>query len=319
MKEYLEKALRQEVTIDENIEVFAKLPLAFKGRYNIYKVKTNGVVWTAIHPKDEAGLVMLRKDRARIEKQTGLNCALFLDQATFYVKEKLMEEGIPFVIKGKQVYLPFIGYLLTNEHDRELAPVHQISFLTQKMLLMAIYENWTEVKATEAAQRLKTSRMSASRCFDEIEYLNIPVLGMKGKSRVITIPEDRKAFWQQIKGIFRNPVIRRFILKEDAICTKRAGISALCEYSLLSDNQYPTYGVTKKDIADSGLKAARQIQLTDDVGCVVLELGYFIDFDGKGIQDPLSVELSLTAAEKEDERVGISIDEMLEEYVWSRD
>lgn len=319
MKEYLEKVLRQTVTIEEDFEVFDKLPLAFKGRYNIYKVETNGALWTAIHPKEEAGLVMLRKDRARVEKQTGLNCALFLDQATFYVKEKLMEEGIPFAIKEKQVYLPFLGYLLTNEHDRELAPVHQISFLTQKMLFTAIYENWTEVKATEAAQRLDISRMSASRCFDEMEYLNIPVLSMKGKSRVITVPEDRKAFWQQIKGIFRNPVIRRFILKEDVACAKKAGISALCEYSLLTDNQYPTYAVTKKEIADLGIKAAKQVRLTDDVGCVVLELGYFIDFNGKGTQDPFSVELSLTAAEIEDERIGISTDEMLEEYVWSRD
>ena len=319
MKEYLEKVLRQTVTIDDDEKALDNLPLAFKGRYNIYKVETNGALWTAIHPKGEAGLVMLRKDRARVEKQTGLNCALFLDHTTFYAKEKLMEDGIPFVIKGKQVYLPFIGYLLTNEHDRELAPVHQISFLTQKILLTAIYEKWTEVKAAEAALHLGISRMSANRCFDEIEYLNIPALGMKGKSRVITVPEDRKAFWQQTQDILRNPVIRRFVLKEDAACTKKAGISALCEYSLLEDNHYPTYGVTKKEIADIGVKAAKQVQLTDDVGCVVLELGYLIDFDGKGTQDPLSVDLSLTAAEKENERVGISIDEMLEEYVWSRD
>ena len=105
----------------------------------------------------------------------------------------------------------------------------------------------------------------------------------------------------------------------EALKQAKAGISALCEYSLLSDNNYPTYAVTKKEIADSGIKAARQVQLTDDVGCVVLELGYFIDFDGKGTQDPLSVSMSVTAAEKEDERIGISIDEMLEEYVWLKD
>ena len=35
---------------------------------------------------------------------------------------------------------------------------------------------------------------------------------------------------------------------------------------------------------------------------MVLELGYFIDFDGNGTQDPLSVDLSMTAAEKEDEK-----------------
>lgn len=319
MKEYLEKVLRQTVTIEDDKLIPDKLPLAFKGRYDIYKVETNGVLWVAIHPKAEAGLVMLRKDRAKVEKQSGLNCALFLDQATFYMKEKMIEEGIPFVLNGKQVYLPFIGYLLANGYDRELPPVYQISFLTQKMLLMAMYGKWKDVKAAEAAQRMEISRMSASRCFDELEYLNIPVLSMKGKSRVITVPENLKTLWNEINSKLRSPVIRKFILKEDIGCTKKAGISALCEYSLLSDNPYPTYAVAKKEMSDLGIKSLRQVELTDDVGCVILELGYLIDFDGKGAQDPLSVALSVTEAEKEDERVGISIDEMLKEYVWSRD
>ena len=76
--------------------------------------------------------------------------------------------GIPFVIEGKQVFLPFIGYLLSKENERELAPVHLISFLTQKMLLMAIYERWIEIKVSDAAKRLGVSTKSASRCFDEL-------------------------------------------------------------------------------------------------------------------------------------------------------
>lgn len=119
---------------------------------------------------------------------------------------------VPFVIDGKQVFLPFIGYLLSKENERELAPVHLISFLTQKMLLIAIYERWNGVKVSDAAKRMGVSTKSASRCFDELEYLNIDVLGMKGKSRVINIPDDRKQLWQQIESVLRNPVIRRFIL-----------------------------------------------------------------------------------------------------------
>ena len=142
MKEFLEKTLRQNVIMTENKEVYKKLPLAYCGRYDIFTVETNGVLWMAIHPKDNVGLVMLRRDRAGVEKMTGLNCAIFLDRTTFYIKEKMMEEGIPFVIEGKQVFLPFIGYLLSKENERELAPVYLISFLTQKMLLMAIYERW---------------------------------------------------------------------------------------------------------------------------------------------------------------------------------
>lgn len=286
--------------------------------YDIFKVETNGVVWMAIYPKDNVGLIMLRRDRAKVEKITGLNCAIFLDRTTFYIKEKLLEEGIPFVPKGKQVYLPFIGYLLSNANERELTPVYLISFLTQKMLLVAIYERWNEVKVSEAAERLSVSRKSASRCFDELEYLNIDVLGMKGKSRVINVPDDRKEFWKENIGILRNPVIRKFVLREDIKLEKKAGISALCEYSLLSDNAYPTYAVTKKKLKASGVKMEKQASVSEDIGCVVLELGYFIDFFGKGLQDPLSVALSLTREEQE-ERVKISVNEMLEEYVWSKD
>ena len=319
MKEFLEKILRQNVIMTKNKEVYKKLPLVYRGRYDIFTVETNGALWMAIHPKDDVGLVMLRRDRAGVEKMTGLNCAIFLDRTTFYIKEKLIEEGIPFVIDGKQVFLPFIGYLLSKENERELAPVHLISFLTQKMLLMAIYERWNEVKVSGAAKRMGVSTKSASRCFDELEYLNIDVLGMKGKSRVINIPDDRKQLWQQIERVLRNPVIRRFVLREDMKIEKKAGISALCEYSLLSDNVYPTYAVTKRELKASGVKVEKQVSELEEIGCVVLELGYFIDFLGKGFQDPLSVVLSLTGEEQEEERVDISINEMLEEYVWSKD
>ena len=319
MKEFLEKTLRQNVIMTENKEVYKKLPLAYRGRYDIFTVETNGVLWMAIHPKDDIGLVVLRRDRAVVEKITGLNCAVFLDRTTFYIKEKMIEEGIPFVIDRKQVFLPFIGYLLSKENERELAPVHLISFLTQKMLLMAIYERWNEVKVSGAAKRMGVSTKSASRCFDELEYLNIDVLGMKGKSRVINIPNDRKQLWQQIEHMLRNPVIRRFILRKDMKLEKKAGISALCEYSLLSDNAYLTYAVTKKELKASGVTEEKQVSELEEIGCAVLELGYFIDFSGKGLQDPLSVVLSLTGEEQEEERIDISINEMLEEYVWSKD
>ena len=319
MREFLEKTLRQNVIMTENKEVYKKLPLAYRGRYDIFTVETNGVLWMAIHPKDDIGLVVLRRDRAVVEKITGLNCAVFLDRTTFYIKEKMIEEGIPFVIDRKQVFLPFIGYLLSKGNERELAPVHLISFLTQKMLLMAIYERWNEVKVSDAAKRLEVSTKSASRCFDELEYLNIDVLGMKGKSRVINIPNDRKQLWQQIERMLRNPVIRRFILRKDMKLEKKAGISALCEYSLLSDNAYLTYAVTKKELKSSGVTEEKQVSELEEIGCAVLELGYFIDFSGKGLQDPLSVVLSLTGEEQEEERIDISINEMLEEYVWSKD
>ena len=191
-----------------------------------------------------------------------------------------------------------------------------ISYLTQKLIFVAIYEKWVEVTVSAAAIKLKVSKMSISRCFDEIEYLNVDIMGMKGKSRAITVPTDIKKLWEDMKPILRNPVIARYELQEDIHLENKAGISALCEYSLLSDNRYPTYAITKKEMAGVGLKNMRQVHKGEEIGCLVLELGYFIDFMDKKTEDPMSVALSLTEAEKQDERVDISVDEMLEEYVW---
>ena len=73
MKEFLEKALKQTVCIEENKELYDRLPLAYKGKYIIYNVKTNGLLWIAISPKSEVGLVMLRKDRLKVENVANLN------------------------------------------------------------------------------------------------------------------------------------------------------------------------------------------------------------------------------------------------------
>ncbi len=86
-------------------------------------------------------------------------------------------------------------------------------------------------------------------------------------------------------------MIQRFVLREDMKLEKKAGISALCEYSLLSDNVYPTYAVTKKELKDSAVKVEKQVSELEEIGCVVLELGYFIDFLGKGF--PRSFERSI--------------------------
>ena len=65
MKEFLEKILRQNVIMTENKEVYKMLPLVYRGRYDIFTVETNGALWMAIHPKDDVGLVMLRRQSWR--------------------------------------------------------------------------------------------------------------------------------------------------------------------------------------------------------------------------------------------------------------
>ncbi|MBO5450950.1 MAG: hypothetical protein J6A11_05330 [Lachnospiraceae bacterium] len=316
MKEYIEKCLRRTITIESNTELFEKLPLMYKGNYNLYSVFQDGIEWIIAQPKVELRLNRMRYDRNQIEKVSGLNCALFFTKLNYYSKDTMMNEGIPFIIADKQMFLPFLGMVLSEKNDRKLKPVHTISFLTQKLLLCALYEKWQEMTVTKIAERFGVSKMSISRCMDEIEYLDIDILNVSEKTRKVSVNEEPKILWEKIKPILRNPVIARFQLAEDIELKKRAGISALCEYSMLSDNHYPTYGITKKELQETNLKSLRQISKGEEIGCEVLELGYFIDFHDKQVQDPLSVLLSISEEDVQDERVESCIDEMLEDYVW---
>jgi hypothetical protein len=315
MRDYLEKTLHIDVKMTEADSVYKILPLVYKGRYDIYDMETSGIIWVAICPRKDVRLSGLRKDRMEIERKTGKNCAVLLEKANYYSKEKMIEEEIPFVIKRKDIYLPFLGILFSAKAERELKPVHKISFLTQKILITGLYDRFDKATVTMIAYRLNVSKMAVSKCFDEIEFLGIDVMDSKGKSRAITMTGDRKTLWSIIRPYLRDPVIRKYELALDAGISVKAGISALSSYSMLADNQYPTYAVTKENIKESGIREMKPAGPRDEIGCVVLELGYYIDDIKKGYQDPLSVSLSL-GDEMDDERVESSVEEMLEEYVW---
>ena len=312
MKQFLEKYLKRDIEVNEyNGE---RLPLMFSGLYQLYVLKADSFEWIVAVPKQQIGLRDLRIHVAQLEKYTDMNCAFCFDNVSYYIADALLDSGIAFIIMDKQIYLPFAGIMTQTTRNASATPVQEISFLTQKILLSAIYEKWKNMTITKIADAMEVTKAAVSKCFNEMEYLNVPVIELIGRSRVITVGDDVKSLWEQIKPILRNPVIKRFELDRDCKLDYMAGISALSEYTLLNDNNYPTYGVLKKNIRNLDMKLADARR--NDIGCVVLELGYIIDYKGKHIMDPLSIVLSLSDQEKADERVRMSIDEMLEEYVW---
>ena len=314
MEKYLTEMLHMDTKLVEATELYDHLPLLFKGTYVIYKVNSGGVEWIALQPNTNVRLSQIRKNRAFLEQKQQMNVAVFLEKASLYSKDKMTEEGIPFVIRNDTVYLPFMGILL-GKKQRELKPVHQISFLTQRILLQGLYEGYDHDTVSKLAEHLDVSKMAISKSFDEMEYMDIGTIEIRNRRRTITIRKGDKEAWERFRPLMRNPVIKVFELKEDVKLPVKAGISALSEYSMLADNNYPTYAIEKKGIASSGIRDMKQVGRGEDTGCRVFELGYIIDKIKKDVQDPLSVMLSIRD-EMDDERVEASVNEMLKEYVW---
>lgn len=300
----------------KDIDYNGRLPMIYSSLYDFKIVSMHNIEWLIAIPKEKINLAQLRKNHRQIEKLLDMRCALYIKNTSTYSKNAMIADGIPFIVEDKEIYLPFLGILLNSARERTIKPVQRISFLTQKMILTAIYERWNEVTVTKAAEQLDITKMSASRCFDEIDFFDMPILGTKGKSRVINVPDDIKELWSSIEVYMRNPVINNFYIKDNLNLPVFGGMSALAEYSMISDNKYPTYVVAKKDIKDLVLKDRLVDIKKDEPGCIIQEVGYVVSFDKGDAIDPLSLSLSLSDDEKKDERIEISIREMLEEYVW---
>lgn len=315
MKEFIENTLHRQIEIKKYKDA-KKLPLVLQGNYILFEIEINGQSFILAEPKEDFGLATLRKQQRRMEQLTERYCVLYFSKLNSYPRDKMLEEGIPFVWEGHQIYMPFLGILLNQNETRVLKPCTKLSFLTQKLLLTALYDQWNDVTVTMAAEYLNVSKMSITRCFDEIESLEIPILHKKGRTRKLKYCLDKKEMWELIKPHMREPLLREFYLEQDLSGTlMKSGISALAEYSMLNDNEYKTYAIAKSQLSEFDLKSKKQIPKGEIPGCVVQELGYVINYKNGMVIDPLTVFM-LLEDEKEEPRVDKALEEMLEEYVW---
>ena len=90
MKEYIEKCLRRTIIIEHNPKLYQKLPLKYRGMYELFSVLQDGFEWIIAQPRNNVRLNALRYDQKQIEKVTGMNCALYFRKLNHYTKEMLM-------------------------------------------------------------------------------------------------------------------------------------------------------------------------------------------------------------------------------------
>lgn len=316
MKEYLEQVMHQSIE-EHSYENAKQIPLTCKNAFELKIVKMGQQEFLMAAPIENMGLTELRKMRMQLERYTGYLCAFYLKKVNWYAAPKMVEEGIPFVWENHQVYLPFMGIQLKEYRKRTLKNCTVISFLTQKLLLKALYENWQGIAAVQAAELLDVSRMSITRCYDEIEALGLPFPKTQSRSRRFHAMTDKKEMWNTMLPFLRNPVIRIFRpeKKTDAEMIL-GGISALAEYSMLGEAACTTYAIRKDRVSALGLREIPEVPRNEEPACIVQEVGYILPFGDNKAIDPLSLILMLTNEELEDPRVEICKDEMLEELVW---
>lgn len=234
---------------------------------------------------------------------------------------RLIERQVPFIVVGGDVFIPY-GLLLLRK--RKPTPVTQppitLSAPAQLVVLMQLLGHRVEgIPLGSLATRTDYTPMTLTHVAREIQAAGLAEIIRDGRAATIRFTRTGKALWDSSQDRLALPVSRKFFARlgggrpESLI---RAGISALSELSMLSDDAVPTYAIFKRDVAKLiGSGAITALPDSDDADALVEVWNYDPALLGQhGLVDPLSLRLSLRDCP--DERVEKELDAVMRDFPW---
>ena len=312
--EYLNKVLGIEVVYMNG--KFEHLPNFIVTRYRLQRVSMNGQGVIFLYPKTELEQVeVLKKQIARIQKNENLPVVLVLNELSFRQKEYLIREKIPFIVEGRQIYLPFMALYLQERCNAEKKPREEILPSAQMLLLHFIYGGAQELSTSQAAKDLELTPTSISRASRQLEEMGLLHIRKVGVQRIMQSEDSPKTLFQKAGDKLLNPIKRTVYIPKELVGTEllESGYSALAEYSMLNTPNVRCYAAERisqwKDVMTNSLLNS-QVQ-------VAVEMWRYNPrkLSMRNAVDELSLALALR--EDADERVEEAVEEMLNE-LWRK-
>lgn len=319
MLDYVKETLHVPV-IQQPCRLSTTLPLYLRKLFDYEEWTVFNVSFIVAKPHEHFSVKTLQKHMDKLQSAASLPVVFAYDDATKYRSERLVEAGIPFIVDGHQIYLPFLGVALKQRHDEGLVhrvAKNEVSIQTQRFILKVLYDGWTDINVTDASKRLGVSKITLTRVFDELEALNSDWVTANNRLRMFHLDTDKETFWHEVFPHLFNPVVREYRLAAIPTCEHLtlSGMSAISHHSMLADNPWPTYAITKAQERELELKDGQGLtewEEWNEPACIVQVMRYALDSIGEATIDPLSAILSLHEKDREDPRVTSEVEDIME-------
>ena len=282
--------------------------------YNFQEIYLDSVKCTFISLKNDIqNIATIKKNIQKIQQIVKNPVVLELDNITKYRCDALIKEKIPFIVNGKQLYLPFLGIYLQDKFSTEYKPIEKFNPLTQVILFEYIYKcleakNVVELSSNDLT-KFNLSSMSISRAFKQLEDTNIIISKKYGVNKVIYTNQTPKDLYNKSMPYLINPIRRTVYVDKENLSQLEvkalSGLSQLSNISMLNPPKvitYATYTVPKVKVYSELINSDSQIELE------IWKYNPTVLIENGSI-DVLSLISSLSS--NLDERVQIIIDDLL--------
>jgi DNA-binding transcriptional ArsR family regulator len=257
----------------------------------------------------------------KVKALAGQPAVYVTDALASYDRRRLIEQKVPFIVPGNQLYLPDLGLDL-REYFRHRAPATEaLSPSAQAILITAMLRQpWqSDWQPSKVAVALGYTPMTLSRAVKELTAAGLATAYTVGRSRWLRMELPPEQIWERAKPALRTPVKRVvWVAAHGGVAHRHsriAGVSALAHYSMLTEPKWPVYAMTSADWKAATDAGFRELP-APETGAQEWQLWSYSPalMPDATTVDPLSLTLSLQ--ENADDRIQLALDELKGQLPW---
>ena len=233
-----------------------QLPLFILNDFLVQKAIINDIECLSLTPKgDLPNLPAFKKQISIIKEIENVPIFLQLDVISSFRRQNLLENKIPFILKDKMVYLPFMATYLTNTYHEETT-VEKLALASQLLFTWILYQNTNKYYISDAVESLGFSNMTLTRAYRQLCTTQLFEEHKDGRKIFLTTSLSKVDLFNKMRPYLQSTfytcgyILRKEITK-DMI---PAGEFAFSQYTYINPPNLKTYAIEKKHIKNIKLQ-----------------------------------------------------------------
>lgn len=300
------------------------VPLFLRSTYRVHEARLLGRRFVfAVERADRGSATPMERAKHVELLRTALRAdvALVLRGVPTHDRNRLVQRGVPFVVPGRQMYLPFLALDLRERGPRLVSTNREtLSAAAQVVVLRRLIGGPVEdLTLAELAEVTGYSRMTMTNVGGELETFSLCTVERKGRTKHIVFDANGPKLWEQALPLMGSPVRKTSWVRDWSASLRgriAAGLSALAGYTNMADDDIPCFALWHKNyLAQERRGDIVECRHKDDAEAVVESWAYDPTrlTDGERV-DRLSLYLALRGTT--DERIEKELRVLLEGVRW---
>lgn len=175
---------------------------------------------------------------------------LVIPQVASYARNRMVQAGIPFIVPGSQLFMPFMMVDLRERFSSPATAAGQpFTPAAQCILIYHLLRRPLQGMPLQKIAKLTGySGMMATKVKDEWEANNLCQTSRSGRSLVIEFAADGRKLWDMAEGLFTSPARKSHWIRwdEPGAPALVAGFTALARMTMVEDDPIPTWALQRK-------------------------------------------------------------------------